>query len=92
MGMAAPLGSVLLAAFAVIALRDGMVWPRWLAGLGAVAALAYLLRVGTLFTAEGAFAADGLLGFWLPVLAIAAWVSVASVVLALGLRRQSPSI
>ncbi len=71
-----------------------MVWPRWLGRLAAVAAPVYLLRIGTLFTAEGAFAADGLLGFWLPVVAIAAWVSAASLV-ALTVRpraRQSPSI
>lgn len=92
MGMAAPLGSVMLAAFAVVVLRDGMVWARWLGWLAAVAVPAYLLRVGTLFTTEGVFAADGVLGFWLPVVAIAAWVLAASLVLALDLRRQSASI
>jgi hypothetical protein len=87
MGMAAPLASAMLAAFAVLVLRDGAVWPRWLGWLAGAAALAYALRVGTLFTVDGAFAADGVLGFWIPVIAIAAWIAIASIVLAFELRR-----
>jgi hypothetical protein len=87
MGMAAPLASGMLAAFAVLALRDGMVWPRWFGWLAIAAALAYPLRIGTLFTVDGPFAADGVIGFWIPVVAIAACVAIGSVTLALALRR-----
>jgi hypothetical protein len=89
MGMAAFLASGVLAAFAVLALRDKAIWPEWLGWLALVAALAYALRIGTLFTTEGAFAADGVLGLWVPVIAVAAWIVVASVMLALNLRRVS---
>ncbi|MEK6277409.1 MAG: hypothetical protein AABM29_05280 [Actinomycetota bacterium] len=89
MGMAAFLVSGVLAAFAVLALRDKAIWPEWLGWLAVVAAVAYALRVGTLFTTEGAFAADGVLGLWVPVIAAAAWIVVGSVVLALNLRRVS---
>jgi hypothetical protein len=86
MGMAAFFVSATLGAFAVLTLRDGMLWPRWLGRFAVVAALAYALRVGTLFTTEGAFAADGVLGLWVPVIAVAGWIAIASVVLALSLR------
>jgi hypothetical protein len=71
MGMAAFLVSGMLAAFAVLALRDKVIWPTWLGWLAAAAALLYALRVGTLFTTDGAFAADGVLGLWVPVVAVA---------------------
>lgn len=87
MGMAAFLVSGMLAAFALLSLRDGLIWPRWLGWLAAVASLAYALRVGTLVSTEGAFAADGVLGLWVPVVAVAAWVFMASVTLALRLWR-----
>ena len=87
MGMAAFLVAGVLAAFAVLSLRDKAIWPEWLGCLAAVAAAAYALRVGTLFTTDGAFAADGVLGLWVPVIAAAAWLLVGSVVLALRLRR-----
>jgi hypothetical protein len=82
MGMAAPAASAVLAAFAVLALREKAVWPDWLGWLAALAAGAYALRVGTLFTTEGAFAADGLLGLYVPVGAFAAWTLLASAGLA----------
>jgi len=86
MGMAAFLASGVLAAFAVVALRDKAIWPEWLGWLAAIAALAYALRVGTLFTTEGAFAADGALGLYVPVGAFGVWTLAASVTLALDLR------
>jgi hypothetical protein len=86
-GMAAFLGSGVLAAFAVLALRDRALWPEWVGWLMAAAASVYALRVGILFTTEGAFAADGVLGLWVPVTALAGAVFVGSVVLALRLRR-----
>jgi len=90
MGIAAPLGSAMLAAFAVLVLRDKALWPGWLGWLAAIAAPAYALRVGTLFTTEGAFAADGVLGLYVPVAALATWIVLGSVVLALRLRRARP--
>ena len=83
---AAPLMSSVFVAFAVIALRDRVIWPEWLGWLAALTAIAYSLRTGALFSDEGAFAADGALGFWVPVGAFAGWIALASVVLALELR------
>jgi hypothetical protein len=89
MGMATFLVCAVLAAFAVLALRDKAIWPAWLGWLAVIAATAYALRVGTLYTTEGPFAADGALGLYIPVVAIAAWLFVASAVLARRLRRIS---
>jgi hypothetical protein len=86
MGMASFLVSGTLAAFAVLALRDKQLWPEWVGWLAAVAAAVYALRVGTLFTTEGALAADGVLGLWVPVIAAASWIALASVILAARLR------
>jgi hypothetical protein len=71
-----------LASFAVLVLGHGAVWPRWLGRLAAVASVLYLLRAGTLVATEGAFAADGILGLYVPVVAVAGWVLIASVALA----------
>jgi hypothetical protein len=89
MGMAAFFVSGVLACFAVLALRDKAIWPEWLGWLAIIAGLAYALRVGTLFTTEGPFAADGVLGLWVPVIAAAGWIVVGSVVLTLKVRRVS---
>jgi hypothetical protein len=89
MRMAAFLVSGVLASFAVLALRDKAIWPQWLGSLAVVAALLYALRVGTLFTTDGAFAADGVLGLWVPVIAVAGWIVLASMVLALRLSTAS---
>jgi hypothetical protein len=91
MGMAAFLGSAVLIAFAVLALRDRVLWPVWLGRLAAIAALAYALRVGTLFTTHGAFAADGLLGLWVPVVALAGWILLGSLLLTLRIQTTSQS-
>jgi len=87
MGTAALPACGLFAAFAALALGHKAVWPEWVGWLAAVAAVAYALRVGTLFTTEGAFAADGVLGLYVPVGAFAAWMVLASTVLAARLRR-----
>jgi len=89
MGMAAFLAAGVLAAFAVLVLRDKAIWPEWVGWLAAIAAPAYALRVGTLFTTEGPFAADGALGLHVPVIAFAGWTLVASVVLTRKVRRVS---
>jgi hypothetical protein len=76
MGVAAPAASGML-----VALGTLTIWPRRVRLLAFLAAALYLLRVGTLFTTDGAFAADGVLGFRVPVVAIASWWLLASVVL-----------
>ena len=91
MGAAAPLGAATLAGFAVLTMRHGMLWPRWLGWLAAIAAAVYALRIGTLFTTEGAFAADGLLGLYLPVSAFSAWLLVASALLVFPRPGRPPS-
>ena len=88
-GMAAPIGASVLAAIAVLALRHSAIWPRWVGWMAAVAALAYLLRVGVLFTPEEPFSASGLLGLWVPVTALAASILVGSTVLAIRVRNAS---
>ncbi len=94
MGMAAFLVSGVLASFAVLAVRHKALWPDWLGWLAATAAVIYPLRVGTLFTTEGPFAADGVLGLYVPVTAVAASIFLASLALALKMRvapaRESP--
>jgi hypothetical protein len=76
MGMAAPAAAAML-----VALGSTGVWPRVLSRLAYVAAALYALRLGTLFTTDGAFAADGLLGLRVPVVAITSWWLVASLML-----------
>ena len=89
MGSAALTVAALLLAIAVLVLRHGAIWPNWIGWFAAVAAPAYALRVGTLFTTDGGFAADGLYGLWIPVVAVASWVFVASAALALRIRMES---
>lgn len=83
--MAALLGSAVLAALSTLAFRGGALWPRWVGWFSAAAATAYALRLGALFTTTGAFAADGLLGFWVPVIAIVTCIALTSGFLARGL-------
>jgi hypothetical protein len=66
------------------------VWPRRVRGAAAFAALVYALRAGSLLATDGVFAADGVLGLWVPVAALAAWTAVASLTLARDLRRRDP--
>jgi hypothetical protein len=75
MGVAAPLVSAMLAGCAVLK-------PRWLGRAAAIAGAVYALRLGAPFTTDGPFVADGLLGLWLPVAALATWVVLASASLA----------
>lgn len=88
MGMASLLVTGMLTAFALLSLREKLVWPTWLGWLGVVAGGAYALRVGTLMTTEGAFAADGLFGLWVPVVAVAGWLVAASILLTLDILRR----
>ena len=82
MGMAAFVVAGMLLAFAALP-----IWPRWLARLAVLAAGAYALRLGTLFTTEGPFAADGVLGLYVPAGAFASWIFLASVVRAYAASR-----
>jgi hypothetical protein len=83
MGSASFVMAGVMAAFAAIALVHGAVWPRWVGWLAAAAALLYPLRAGTLFATGGAFAADGILGLYVPVAAVAGCILIASTLLAL---------
>ncbi len=83
----APLFAVMLAALATLALSDRWHWPRWLGHAGLAAAVAYLMRTGGMFTDQGVWAADGILGFWVPIVALQGWIFVASVTLWLAVRR-----
>jgi hypothetical protein len=74
--MAAPAAAAMLLALAATG-----IWPRWLSRLGVLAAALYALRTGTLFATDGAFAADGLIGLQVPVVAIASWWLAASLML-----------
>jgi hypothetical protein len=89
MGIAAFAVVGLLVALAVVVLREGAVWPRWVGWFAALAAVAYAPRVGTLFTTEGIVAADGVLGIYVPVIAFASWTLAASAALLLGSRRST---
>ena len=82
MGVAAPLAAGVLVACGLLALRLGALWPPPMGQLAFAAALAYMLRIGTLFTTEGPFAGDGVLGLYVPVIALGGWTLVASVMLA----------
>jgi hypothetical protein len=86
MGTAAPLVSGIFAAFAVIVLRDRALWPEWFGWLAIAVAVVYPLRVGTLFTTQGAFAADGVLGLWMPAVSLLIGLGLGSLVLALRVR------
>jgi hypothetical protein len=77
----APLFAAMLAALGTLGLRDPALWPRWLGWAGLAAGGAYLLRTGAIFTDEGVFAADGVLGFFVPIVALLGWILVASLLL-----------
>lgn len=87
MGMASFAVLGMLTAFAILILRDHAVWPRWLGWLAVIAAPLYGLRIGTLFTTDGLFAADGILGLYVPVVSLAVWIMLASVALVIKVRK-----
>jgi hypothetical protein len=64
-----PLIAGMLAFFgatAVVILRTTTLLPAWLGWLAGLAAVSQLLTFGVLFTKTGAFAADGVLGLFIP--------------------------
>jgi hypothetical protein len=82
MGVAVFLAAAVMAEAAVLVLRHRAIWPRWVGWVSVVCAAAYALRVGTLFGTGGPFAADGVLGLFVPVVAFLTWLFTSSVVLA----------
>ncbi len=86
---AAPAAGALTAFFAATAIagyRHRFV-PPWVAGFSALAAIAQPLAFGVAFCTSGAFAADGVLGFVVPVLTFAVAIVTASWALA---RKPAP--
>jgi hypothetical protein len=62
-----PAAVAFFGATAIVILRTGA-FPAWLGWLTAAAAVVQPLAFGTLFTKSGAFAGDGVLGLFIPVL------------------------
>ena len=76
----APAAAVFFAANGLSILRSGVL-PAWLGWLALVAALFNLLGISAVYTDSGAFAADGVLGFFAGFLLFLIWVLAASIVL-----------
>jgi hypothetical protein len=70
----------LFGATALVILRATLL-PAWLGWLSGLAAVAQLLTFGVLFTKTGAFAADGVLGLWIPFGLAIVTVAALSIVL-----------
>ena len=56
--------------------------PAWLGWFAAIVGVIQILGIGAMLTDDGAFAADGVLGGFLPLVAFAVWFPAASVALA----------
>jgi hypothetical protein len=69
-------------------------WERYAAWSGVVffvlLVVAQLLGIGAMLTDDGAFAADGVLGGFLPLIAFAVWVPAASFALATRVGDRDP--
>jgi hypothetical protein len=78
---AAPAAGAFAALFAAIALviLRGSTLAEWLGWLAAITAVAQLLPLGVIFTDDGAFAADGALGLYVPVITFLVTVGALSV-------------
>ena len=72
--------AALFGATALVILRSALL-PQWLGWLSGVAALVQPLTFGVLFTDTGAFAADGVLGLFVPFVAAIATILALSIVL-----------
>jgi hypothetical protein len=68
----------LFAATALVILRSNAL-PEWLGWLSAVTAVAQALGLGVMFTQDGAFAADGALGLFVPVITFSVTVAALSI-------------
>jgi len=82
--LAVGVGSLVLAGFflaiGVLSLREKAL-PGWLGWTALVAALLVAFGIGSIFSTDGVFAADGVLGFWAGLVAFAAWILAASITL-----------
>jgi len=76
----APAVAVFFVANGLSILRSGRL-PAWLGWLALVTALFNALGVGAVYTDHGAFAADGVLGFFAGFLLFLVWTLAASIVL-----------
>jgi hypothetical protein len=65
-----------------VAILRLQVLPAWVGWFAAVVAVIQILGIGVMFTDDGAFAADGVLGGFLPLIAFAVWFPAASIALA----------
>jgi hypothetical protein len=76
----APAVAVFFVANGLSILRSGQL-PAWLGWLALVTALFNALGIGAVYTDRGAFAADGVLGFFAGFLLFLIWTLLASIVL-----------
>ena len=76
----APAATVFFAANGLSILRSAFL-PAWLGWLGLVTALFNLLGISAVYTDSGAFAADGVLGFFIGFILFLVWNLAASIVL-----------
>lgn len=76
----APAAAVFFVANGLSILRSAFL-PAWLGWLALVTALCNLLGIGAVYTDSGAFAADGVLGFFLGFILFLVWILAASIVL-----------
>jgi hypothetical protein len=76
----APAAAVFFAANGLSILRSGFL-PAWLGWLGLVTALFNLLGISAVYTDSGAFAADGVLGFFVGFILFMVWNVAASILL-----------
>ena len=88
----APLTGIFAAFFLAsgLAIQRLRVLPAWLGAFALVVSAIQILGIGAMFTDDGAFAADGVLGGFLPLIAFAVWVPAASVALATRVRDGDP--
>ncbi len=76
----APAAAVFFVGNSLSILRSGVL-PAWLGWLGLVTALFNALGISAVFTDHGAFAADGVLGFFAGFLLFLLWTLLASITL-----------
>jgi len=76
----APAAAVFFAANGLSILRSVLL-PSWLGWLGLVTALFNMLAIGAVYTDDGVFAADGVLGFFIGFALFLIWNLAASIVL-----------
>jgi hypothetical protein len=88
----APLTGIFFAFFLAngVAIQRLGVLPAWIGGFALVVAVIQLLGIGAMLTDDGAFAADGVLGGFLPLIAFAVWVPAASFALATRVGDRDP--